>query len=98
MNSPRIAALAAELGRSLEAFEGVMAVYVFGGAVWGSDPSDTDLVIVYGTPLPPLTAPTVRCAVEDAVARTIGLPPHLMFFSEREAREPGLMTKLEPLL
>jgi predicted nucleotidyltransferase len=96
MNSPRVARLAAELQAALAGVEGVSAVYLFGSAVESETPRDIDLLIVYGPPLAAATAPEVRPMIEEAVSRVFGLPPHLMFFSEREAREPGLIG--EPLL
>lgn len=98
MTSPRVAQLAAELHAALGGVEGVTAVYLFGSAVDSETPRDIDILVVYGPPLSPATAPDVRPLVEGAVARVFPLPPHLMFFSEREAREPGLIGQPEPLL
>ena len=73
-------------------------MYAFGSALRSSAPADVDLVVVYEPPLTPLTAPTVRLAVEAAVAETSALPVHLMFFSLEEAAEPGTLSDLNPTL
>lgn len=98
MNSPGVAQLAADLESALEAVAGVRAAYLFGSALKSDTPRDVDVLIVYGPPLAPATAPEIRPLVKAAVSRAFSLPAHLMFFSEAEAREPGLVARLEPLL
>jgi predicted nucleotidyltransferase len=98
MNSPRVAQLAAEIHVALVGVEGVRAAYLLGSARESETPHDVDVLIVYGPPLTPATAPEIRPLIEWAVSRVFSLPTHLMFFSEREAREPGLVADLEPIL
>jgi predicted nucleotidyltransferase len=78
--------------------EGVRAVYLFGRAVEGERPNDVDVLVIYGPPLVPTTAPSLEPLVEEAVARACSLPAHLVLFCEAEAREPRLIDGLEPLL
>ena len=92
MTSLKVSALANELAASLTDVDGVLEVYVFGSALRTSRPADVDLVVVYGLPLTPATAPAVREGVELAVARIFELPAHLMFFTEAEAKQPGLLS------
>jgi predicted nucleotidyltransferase len=98
MTSPRVARLAAELESALGRVEGVRAAYLFGSAMASDEPRDVDVLVVYGSPLGPVTAPTIGPLIEAAVLRAFSVPAHLMFFSEAEAREPGLVAQLEPLL
>jgi predicted nucleotidyltransferase len=71
---------------------------LFGSAVDSETPRDIDVLVVYGPPLLPATAHEIRPLIEGAVSRVFDLPPHLMFFSEREAREPGLIGEPKPIL
>lgn len=88
--------LAAELSRKLGDQPGIRAVYLFGSALTSASPEDVDLVVVYGAPLKPGQARSALAAlIEEAVDATWGLPAHLMFFSESEASEPGLLRNLE---
>lgn len=96
MNSPGIAQLATDLESALGAAAGVRAAYLFGSALTSATPQDVDVLIVYGPPLVPATAPEIRPLVDAAVSRAFSLPAHLMFLSEAEAREPGLIARLEP--
>jgi predicted nucleotidyltransferase len=98
MDSPEVAQLAAELDSALGRVDGVRTIYLFGSAVESDTPRDVDVLIVYGPPLAPATAPTIGPLIEAAVSRAFSMPAHLMFFSEEEAREPGLVSQLEPLL
>lgn len=99
MDSSGINALRAELGKALESEAGVAAVYLFGSLSRGdAGPADADLVVVYGPPLTPATAPDIRPRIEAAVSAALQLPAHLMFFSEAEANEPGLLSDLQPEL
>lgn len=98
MPSPRVAQLAAEIHAALVGVEGVRAVYLFGTARESETPNDIDVLVVYGPPLEPLAAPNIRAPIEQAVSRVFSKPTHLMVFSEREAREPGLVSGLEPIL
>jgi predicted nucleotidyltransferase len=98
MTSPRIASLADEVRSALADIEGVRAVYLFGSALTSETPADIDVLVVYGPPLAPLTAPTIRPSIESAVSVAFGLPAHVMFFSEAEACEAGLVASFNPLL
>jgi predicted nucleotidyltransferase len=98
MTTQKIAALTGELAARLGDVDGITAIYAFGSALRAGVPADVDLVVVYAPPLTPETAPSVRKAVAVAVERTFGLDAHLMFFSESEARQPGLLSDLEPQL
>ncbi len=88
MSSPRVARLATELESALVRVQGVRAVYLFGSAVEGERPDDVDVLVIYGPPLVPATAPSLEPLVEEAVARACSLPAHLLLFCEAEAREP----------
>jgi predicted nucleotidyltransferase len=98
MTSSRVPELAAELESALGRVEGVRAVYLFGSATESDEPRDVDVLIVYGHPLGPATVPGIGPLIGAAVSRVFSLPAHLMFFSEAEAREPGLVAELKPLL
>jgi predicted nucleotidyltransferase len=97
MGSPSVARLAAEFELALVRVDGVRAVYIFGSAVASDTPRDLDLLVVYGPPLVPATAPSLGPLIERAVAAVCSLPVHLILFSEAEAREPGLVDGLQPL-
>lgn len=93
MDSSKIDALKIELAVSLRDIAGVRAVYLFGSALHSHTPRDADLLVVYQAPLTPMTAPSMRNRIEQTVSTTLELPAHLMFFTEREAREFRARTK-----
>jgi predicted nucleotidyltransferase len=98
MTSSRIQALANELTASLRGVNGILGVYLFGSTLRTSLPADVDLVVVYGPPLTPATAPSVRNVIDSAVARVFDLPAHLTFFTQTEASQEKLLSDVKPEL
>jgi hypothetical protein len=70
---------------------------VYGSLLRSGTPRDVDLIVVYGPPLEPRTAATLRGLIKDAVTEAVAIPAHVVFFSEREADEPRFAS-LKPRL
>jgi predicted nucleotidyltransferase len=97
MTSPTVERLKAELRSALSAVDGVRAVFLFGSVCRSTPARDVDVLVVYGWPLTPSSAASLRPLVQGAVTRAASLPADLVLFTESEAREPGLMDGLKPM-
>jgi hypothetical protein len=87
-----------ELSAALRDAAGVRAVYLFGSALQSDSPHDIDLIVVYEEPLTPLSAPSVRPLIDEAVRAGQGLAAHVMFFTVTEAQEPESLSVYEAQL
>jgi predicted nucleotidyltransferase len=81
--------LRSDLEQALGEVAGVRALYLFGSALSSDTPRDIDLLLVYGPPLTPLTVRALTGPICELVERAVELQAHIVFFTKREASEPG---------